>query len=52
MRRWPIIRHVRWLYLNWRVHQWAAAWGAMGIGLGSPNQSDLDHLERIWRGEA
>jgi hypothetical protein len=52
MKRWPIIRHVRWFCLSYRVHRWAAQWGAMGIGLGHPNESDLKTLNDIWRGEA
>lgn len=52
MKKLPIIRHVRWLYLSWRVHRWAASWASLGIGLGVPNESDLRHLERIWKGEA
>ncbi len=46
------IRHIRFFYLKWRVIQFAHAWGRLGIGLGFPNQKDIDHLERIWRGEA
>lgn len=51
MKRWPIIRHIRWLYYDWRVHQHAATWGSIGIGLGHPNQSDLDYLKLIWEGK-
>jgi hypothetical protein len=46
------IRHVRYFYLSWRVYRWARQWGSVGIGLGYPNQSDVDHLQAIWRGEA
>ena len=52
MKRWPIIRHIRYWWLRARVYQWAAMWGDVGIGLGVPNEADLAHLERIWRGEA
>jgi hypothetical protein len=51
MRRWPIIRHARWLWASWRVHRWAALCGSVGLGLGVPNESDLRHLDMIWRGE-
>ncbi len=52
MKRWPIIRHVRWAYLDWRVHSWAREWGRLGIGTGIPNSADLDHLQAIWDGKA
>ena len=42
------IRHVRYFYLKWRVLVWAERWGRMGIGLGCPNPSDIEHLERIY----
>lgn len=46
------IRHVRWLYYTWRVHQFAWQCGLMGLGMGTPNPSDLRHLDRIKNGEA
>lgn len=52
MKRWPIIRHIRWVYLSYRVHQWARACGRMGLGLGVPHDSDLRHLQAIWDGRA
>lgn len=52
MKRLPIIRHVRWAFLTWRVHSWARMWGRAGIGLGIPNESDLNHLDLIWKGKA
>lgn len=52
MKRWPIIRHVRYYWLTFRVHMWAMKWGSVGIGLGWPNQYDLDRLEEIWKGKA
>lgn len=52
IKRWPIIRHIRFYYLRYRVFRYAAMWGSMGIGVGGPNPSDLEHLDRIWRGEA
>ncbi|MBB5987428.1 hypothetical protein [Sphingobium lignivorans] len=45
------IRHVRFLWNRWLVFRHARAWGRMGIGLGYPNQTDLDVLDMIWRGE-
>lgn len=52
MKRWPIIRHVRYYWLAFRVHMWAMKWASMGIGLGWPNQYDLDRLQEIWEGKA
>lgn len=52
MTRWPVIRNIRAIWLLWRVHRWAAAWGRAGVGLGYPNESDMEHLRAIWRGEA
>jgi hypothetical protein len=52
MKRWPIIRHIRYLVLRARVYEWARWWGDVGIGLGVPNESDLAQLERIWNGDA
>lgn len=52
MKRLPIIRHIRYWWASYRVHRWAWSWGQAGIGMGFPNPSDLEHLDRIWRGEA
>lgn len=49
MKRWPIIRHIRWAWHVWRFNRWARLWMSLGY---VPNESDLDHLDRIWRGEA
>lgn len=46
------VRHIRFVFLSWRIHRWARAWARGGIGLGHPNPADLDWLEAIWRGEA
>ena len=51
MKRWPIIRHVRYYWLSYKLHRWAYSWFSVGIGLGYPNPSDTDYLNRIWRGE-
>jgi len=45
------IRHVRWLWLRWRLEQWAFQCAMMGLGLGHPNKSDLDYCDAVWRGE-
>lgn len=50
MKRWPIIRHIRWFYLHAKFWTW---WERVGCYLGAvPNEADLDYLERVWRGEA
>lgn len=46
------IRHLRYWWLEYRVYRWARFWGLHGIGLGLPNQADLDHLDAIWKGKA
>jgi hypothetical protein len=51
MKRFPIIRHLRWFYLTRRVHLHARRWAQLGIGLGYPNESDLQYLDAIWRGD-
>jgi hypothetical protein len=51
MSRWPIIRHIRWLYLDWQVRRWARMWAQHGIGLGHVNPSDRAYLDAVWRGE-
>lgn len=49
MRRWPIIRHVRWFYLNVRFNLW---WNSLPPALFiCPNPSDLEYLDKVWRGE-
>jgi hypothetical protein len=50
IKRLPIIRHVRWLYLSWRVEQHYAMWAQLGM---LPTHRDRDQavLDAIWRGE-
>lgn len=43
------IRHIRYLFLNYRMHRWYAMWAQLGYF--GPNQSDLDYLTGVWRGE-
>lgn len=52
MKRWPLIRHVRWLVLDWQVHRWARELARFGIGLGVPHHSDLRFLDDVWSGKA
>jgi len=48
----PIIRHVRFFVLRCRVYAFAYEMSKLGIGLGHPNPSDLEHLQAIWDGKA
>lgn len=49
--RWPIIRHVRYLWHLWWVNEWYYEWQRMGYhDLNA--EHDYAHLDRIWRGEA
>jgi len=51
MKRWPIIRHIRFFYLRYKVNQhydmWREATGALPVHI----QKDYDVLDAIWRGE-
>lgn len=50
MKRWPIIRHVRYFYLLYKVNEHYEFWAQMGM---MPSNSDNDYavLDAIWRGE-
>ena len=50
MKRWPIIRHVRYLVWRWRVNRHYALWYSLGF---YPVHAEQDYaeLDRIWRGE-
>lgn len=49
MKRWPVIRHVRWFWLAILFEIW---WRRVGHRHGLvPSQSDLAYLDRVWRGE-
>lgn len=50
MRRWPIIRHIRFFYLRYRVNQHYDMWRSLG-SLPVNAQRDYDALDAIWRGE-
>ena len=50
MKRWPLIRHVRWLVL---AYAFAAWWAEIGQDLWlAPNASDLQFLDDVWKGRA
>lgn len=48
--RLPIIRHIRAVWIGWRVEAWASRFAEMGIGFGIPNKYDLWVLYGIRRG--
>lgn len=50
MRRWPIIRHVRYFILMYRVNRHYDRWQLVGF---LPTNAHLDYaaLDAIWRGE-
>jgi hypothetical protein len=50
MSRWPIIRHIRYAWLKWRVLRWYDEWARMGLHAGNM-KFDFDQLDRVWRGE-
>lgn len=50
MKRLPIVRHVRFLWLAWQFDRW---WRGVGCHLGAfPNQADFDFLDDVWHGRA
>lgn len=51
IKRLPVIRHIRYWYLKRQVYKFAYSMYRCGIGLGHPNPSDLEVLEKIWKGE-
>ena len=51
MKRMFLIRHVRWLWLNYRFAQHLAMCQKVGLGC-FPAPSDLVFLDRVWRGDA
>jgi hypothetical protein len=51
MKRWPIIRHVRYFYVKWQMIRHYDAWQSLGFGYFGWNKSDIDGLNEIWRGE-
>lgn len=51
IRRWPLIRHVRYLWYAWEFAWW---WEQVGRHrwLVPPNKHDLDFLDDVWAGRA
>lgn len=50
MKKWPLIRHVRYYWYFYRMTQHYAHWRELGY-LPVHVESDLDALNDIWRGE-
>ena len=50
MKRWPLVRHVRYWWLRMQVNRHYAMWQTLGY-LPIHAQHDYDQLDRIWRGE-
>ena len=48
--RLPVIRKIRFIFYNFRIHVWANMWDRVGIGFGGPNQYDLWIVYAISRG--
>jgi hypothetical protein len=51
IKRWPIIRHIRWAYHKRRIYQHYALWARLGY-LPVNRAIDENHLRAIWRGDA
>lgn len=51
MKRWPIIRHIRWYCQLRRVRKWYIMWADMGYHSGNMS-SDERVLDAIWSGKA
>lgn len=50
IKRLPVIRHIRWLWLSWCLDRHLSNCSQMGIGF-VPQDSDIAYLEAVWRGE-
>lgn len=50
MKRLPIIRHIRWLWLSYQVERHYRAWGTLGM-LPVNRHHDVAVLDAVWRGE-
>lgn len=47
MKRWAIIRHVRYFYHVWKFNRW---WKTARYTFIVPNKMDLEYLDGIWEG--
>jgi hypothetical protein len=51
IKRWPIIRHIRWAYHKRQMGRHYDLWARLGY-LPVNRGIDEDHLRAIWRGDA
>lgn len=49
--RWPVVCHIRALWLEWCLDRHLDDCRRLGLGF-HPQQSDLIYIKRVWRGEA
>lgn len=45
------IRHIRWLWLSWRLAGWVEFCQKTGLGIAA-NQNDIDYLDAVRTGKA
>jgi hypothetical protein len=50
MKRWPVIRHVRYFCLIYKVNRHYAEWQQLGY-FPVNARYDYDVLDKVWRGE-
>jgi hypothetical protein len=50
MKRWAIIRHIRYFYLLYQVNRHYELWMKLGM-LPVNIEKDYAHLDKIWSGE-
>jgi len=51
MKRWPIIRHIRYLYWARQADKWYLTWHEDGYYYPVHQHLDQEYLDEIWRGE-
>lgn len=51
MKKLPIIRHIRAMYLSYKLDRWVLQMYIIGLGMGYPNESDLRYIKAVWDGE-
>lgn len=50
MKTWPVIRHLRYIWLAWRLSRYMDTCRQLGLGI-TPNPNDLRYLEDVLRGK-
>jgi hypothetical protein len=50
MKRWPVIRHIRYWILRYRLSRWIDFCQRHGLGL-VPQESDVRYLLDVWDGK-